>query len=92
MANTDKEIKNLKISKEVHEILKVYCDKRGIKIYHFLEKLILEKCTGKKDIYGEDQINLLANIIVDSFVKFTFTISTLRLSFVLICNEVKSLP
>jgi hypothetical protein len=54
MANTDKEIKNLKISKEVHEILKVYCDKRGIKIYHFLEKLILEKCTGKKDIYGED--------------------------------------
>ena len=53
MAQTDKDIKNLKISKEVHEILKVYCDKRGIKIYHFLERLILEKCTGKKDNYED---------------------------------------
>ena len=53
MAQTDKDVKNLKISKEVHEILKVYCDKRGIKIYHFLERLILEKCTGKKDNYED---------------------------------------
>jgi len=49
----DKKIKNLKISVEVHEILKKYCDKRGIKIYKFLENLILDKCQDKKDIYGE---------------------------------------
>jgi len=49
-----KEIKNLKISPEVHEILKKYCDKKGIKIYKFLEFLILEKCKEKKDIYGEN--------------------------------------
>lgn len=54
MENEDKEIKNLKISKDVHDILKKYCDKRGIKIYRFLEKLILEKCKESKDIYGEN--------------------------------------
>jgi len=51
---TKKEIKNLKISPEVHEILKKYCDKRGIKMYKFLENLIIEKCKEKKDIYGEN--------------------------------------
>lgn len=30
---TIKKIKNIKISPESHEILKKYCDKRGIKIY-----------------------------------------------------------
>ena len=54
MENEGKEIKNLKISKDVHDVLKKYCDKRGIKIYRFLEKLILEKCKENKDIYGED--------------------------------------
>jgi hypothetical protein len=54
MTEDNKKIKNLKISEEVHEILKNYCDKRGIKIYRFLEKLIIEKCKDKKDIYGED--------------------------------------
>lgn len=49
----NKEIKNIKISKESHEVLKKYCDKRGIKIYKFLEQLIYEKCKEKKDIYGE---------------------------------------
>jgi hypothetical protein len=49
-----KKIKNLKISVESHEVLKRYCDKRGIKMYKFLETLILEKCKEKKDIYGED--------------------------------------
>jgi hypothetical protein len=49
-----KKIKNLKISVESHEVLKKYCDKRGIKIYKFLENLILEKCKEKKDIYGEN--------------------------------------
>jgi len=54
MSEDNKKVKNLKISEEVHEILKNYCDKRGIKIYRFLEKLIVEKCKEKKDIYGED--------------------------------------
>jgi hypothetical protein len=49
-----KQIKNLKISPEAHDILKKYCDKRGIKIYKFLENLIYEKCKEKKDIYGEN--------------------------------------
>ena len=50
----EKKIKNLKISVDSHTILKNYCDKRGIKMYKFLEKLIKEKCSEKKDIYGED--------------------------------------
>ena len=50
----DNEIKNIKISKESHRVLKKYCEERGIKIYKFLEKLIMEKCKEKKDIYGED--------------------------------------
>ena len=49
-----KEIKNIKIDPKVHEILKNYCDKRGLKIYKFLEQLIIEKCKEKKDLYGED--------------------------------------
>jgi hypothetical protein len=49
-----KVIKNIKISPESHDTLKKYCDKRGIKIYKFLENLIFEKCKEKKDIYGED--------------------------------------
>jgi hypothetical protein len=51
MAN--KEIKNLKIDKDVHALLKNYCNKRGIKMYRFLENLIIEKCKDKVDIYGE---------------------------------------
>jgi len=54
MSNNNKKIKNLKISIEVHELLKKYCDKNGIKMYRFLEKLIVEKCKEKKDIYGEN--------------------------------------
>jgi hypothetical protein len=50
----NKKIKNLKISIEVHDILKKYCDKKGIKMYRFLEKLIIEKCKEKPDIYGEN--------------------------------------
>ena len=49
-----KKIKNLKISVETHEILKTYCEKKGIKMYRFLERLIVEKCKPTKDIYGED--------------------------------------
>jgi len=54
MKNEPKKIKNLKISIETHNILKTYCEKKGIKMYRFLEKLIIEKCKEKKDIYGED--------------------------------------
>jgi hypothetical protein len=54
MSNNDKKIKNLKISVEVHDILKKYCDKNGVKMYRFLERLIIEKCKEKKDIYGEN--------------------------------------
>ena len=50
----ENKIKNIKISEDVHKILKKYCDKKGIKIYKFLEQLISEKCKEKKDIYGED--------------------------------------
>lgn len=49
-----KKIKNLKIDEDVHNVLKKYCDKRGIKMYKFLENLILEKCKEKKDLYGEN--------------------------------------
>ena len=54
MDKDTKKIKNLKISVESHEALKKYCDKRGIKMYRFLENLIMEKCKEKRDIYGED--------------------------------------
>jgi len=54
MDKDTKKIKNLKISVESHETLKKYCDKRGIKMYRFLENLIFEKRKEKKDIYGED--------------------------------------
>jgi len=53
MSKSEKKIKNLKISVEVHDILKNYCDKNGIKMYRFLERLIVEKCKEKKDIYGD---------------------------------------
>jgi hypothetical protein len=47
-------IKNLKISEDTHSVLKTYCEKRGLKMYVFLEKLIIEKCKPKKDIYGDE--------------------------------------
>jgi len=53
MIKDTKKIKNLKIDKDVHDVLKKYCDKRGLKMYKFLESIILEKCKDKKDIYGE---------------------------------------
>ena len=54
MKNTTKDIKNLKISPETHKVLKTYCEKNGLKMYKLLEKLILDKCGVKKDIYGEN--------------------------------------
>ena len=49
-----KKIKNLKISEEVNEVLKKYCEKNGLKMYKFLENLIVKTCAKPKDIYGED--------------------------------------
>jgi hypothetical protein len=48
-----KSTKNIKISIDSHNKLKKYCDENGIKIYKFLEKLIDQSCSKKKDIYGE---------------------------------------
>jgi len=48
-----KKIKNIKISEETHELLKKYCDEKGLKIYKFLETLIKKTCEKEKDIYGE---------------------------------------
>ena len=35
-------IKNLKISEESHDMLKNYCQKNGLKMFKFIEKLIEE--------------------------------------------------
>ena len=48
-----KKIKNLKISEKTHSVLKNYCNRNGLKIYSFLERLIHENCSEKKDVYGE---------------------------------------
>jgi len=48
--------KNLKITPQTHKILKDYCQKNGLKMFAFVERLIREKCKTKTDIYG-DEIN-----------------------------------
>ena len=48
-----KKIKNIKISDQAHQILKEYCDDKGLKIYKYLESLIIKNCQKQKDIYGE---------------------------------------
>ena len=55
MANKDKKskIKNLKISVESHTQLKTYCNKKGLKMFAFIESLIKDHCKVSKDIYGE---------------------------------------
>ena len=45
--------KNLKITPVTHTILKKYCEENGLKMFAFVEKIIREKCTPKKDLYGE---------------------------------------
>lgn len=54
MKNNKTKIKNLKISEEVHSVLKKYCEKKGMKIYKFLEDIIMDRCKSKPDIYGEN--------------------------------------
>ncbi len=46
--------KNLKITVKTHQILKKYCEQNSLKMFSFVEKLIQEKCSPKKDLYGED--------------------------------------
>jgi len=53
MKKTPKKIKNIKISIESHQILKDYCNKKGYKIYGFLEELIKNNCKIKTDLYGD---------------------------------------
>ena len=48
-----KKIKNIKISEESHKLLKQYCEEKGLKVYKFLENLIIKHCQKEKDIYGE---------------------------------------
>lgn len=48
-----KKIKNIKISEETHRLLKTYCEENGLKLYKFLENIIIKTCTKEKDIYGE---------------------------------------
>jgi len=45
--------KNIKIKPRVHKLLKEYCNKHGLKMFAFVEKLISEKCEQKKDVYGD---------------------------------------
>ena len=45
--------KNLKITPITHKLLKEYCEENGLKMFAFVERLILDKCSKKKDIYGE---------------------------------------
>ena len=48
--------KNLKITPQTHRLLKEYCEKNGLKMFAFVEKLIRERCKPKTDIYG-DEVN-----------------------------------
>jgi hypothetical protein len=40
-----KKDKNLKITSNTHKLLKEYCEKNGLKIFDFVEKIIMETCT-----------------------------------------------
>lgn len=48
--------KNLKITPQTHKLLKEYCQKNGLKMFAFVEKLIKERCKAETDIYG-DEVN-----------------------------------
>ena len=48
--------KNIKITPQTHKLLKEYCEKNGLKMFSYVEKLIKERCIIKKDIYG-DEVN-----------------------------------
>jgi len=50
--------KNLKIDTKTHSILKSYCEKNGLKMFAFVEKLIRQSCSkisyNKKDDLYDD--------------------------------------
>jgi hypothetical protein len=46
--------KIIKITPQTHKLLKEYCEKNGLKMFAYVEKLIKERCIIKKDIYGDD--------------------------------------
>ncbi len=49
--------KNIKITPITHEILKKYCDEKGLKMFQFVESLIKKNCIITKpstDIYNEE--------------------------------------
>lgn len=47
--------KNIKVSERAHQLIKEYCDKKGLKIYKVIEKWIDDNCKPKnRDIYGEN--------------------------------------
>ena len=48
-----KRTKNSKITPATHQILKTYCYKNSLKMFAFVEKLIVDKCKPKPDIYGD---------------------------------------
>tara|TARA_R100000900_G_C3320977_1_gene161564 strand:- start:376 stop:549 length:174 start_codon:yes stop_codon:yes gene_type:complete len=50
--------KNLKIDTKTHSILKSYCEKNGLKMFAFVEKLIRQTCSNihynkKDDLYND---------------------------------------
>ena len=49
--------KNLKITPQTHKLLKEYCEKNGLKMFAFVEKLIRERCKPKTDIYGDEVLS-----------------------------------
>jgi len=48
-----KRTKNLKITPQTHSLLKKFCEENGLKMFAYVEKIIRDKCTPKKDIYGQ---------------------------------------
>jgi len=48
-----KRTKNLKITPQTHKLLKTFCEENGLKMFAYVEKIIRDKCTPTKDIYGE---------------------------------------
>ena len=43
------ELKSLKINKELHKSIKLYCDENDINMYHFVEKILQEKINKLND-------------------------------------------
>ena len=48
-----KRTKNLKITPTTHKLLKDYCEKNGLKMFAFVEKIIKEQCKDAVNLYGE---------------------------------------